>query len=61
MEAVMKNKACKYTTHIAQQKTSDVMEDACAVTFMADKCMRPQKTVFIKNNSQLTIRVTMQE
>jgi len=39
----MKNKACKYTTHIAQQKTSDVMEDACAVTFRADKCMRPPK------------------
>jgi len=36
MEAVMKNKACKYTTHIAQQKTSDVMEDACAVAFRAD-------------------------
>lgn len=44
----MKNKTCKYTTHIAQQKTSDVMKDVCAVTFRADKCMRPQKTIFIK-------------
>ena len=58
----MKNKACKYTTDIVQQKTSGVTEDPCAVTFRADKSMRPKKkTVFFKNNSQLTIRVTMQE
>jgi len=39
----MKNKACKYTTDIVQQKTSGVTEDPCAVTFRADKSMRPKK------------------
>ena len=32
------------------------MEDACAVTFGADKCMKRPKTVFFKNNSQLTLK-----